>query len=166
VGAWVTAVAYVSMTILYEISRRRPLKPLLYVLMQFFLVGWIFLMGPLIPDGRFPFSIFLSGVVLGGWAIITMTFGNLNVLPTVREDAVLVLNGPYRVIRHPMYTSLLLITAGEVLNDLTAMRSLVWLLLVATLVAKLVFEEKLLAERFAEYSRYQQRSWRLLPFLY
>lgn len=55
-----------------------------------------------------------AGALLGLWAIGVNRPGNFNVRPVPRPGATLVTTGPYRFVRHPMYSSLLLAGLGGV----------------------------------------------------
>jgi protein-S-isoprenylcysteine O-methyltransferase Ste14 len=108
----------------------------------------------------------IVGLYLGAWAIYTMKLRNLRIAPEVARGARLVKTGPYRFIRHPMYSAVLLITVALALSHLTIARLTVWAALLAVFLAKLQHEEVLLAKRFREYTAYQRRTKRLVPFVY
>jgi protein-S-isoprenylcysteine O-methyltransferase Ste14 len=108
----------------------------------------------------------IAGLYLGAWAVWTIKLKNLRPLPEPSRQAKLVTRGPYRWIRHPMYTAVLLMTGALVLDAPGRERVGAWLLLVADLLVKLHFEESLLAARFPEYSAYRKRTKRLIPFAY
>ena len=105
------------------------------------------------------------GIVLGWWALIAMQLANLHILPDVRPNAQLVQRGPYRFIRHPMYSALLLTTLALVLDSFTWLRLGIWLVLVVDLLVKLTYEERLLVAHYPDYPAYQQRTKRLLPLI-
>jgi len=84
----------------------------------------------------------------------------------VRAGARLMREGPYRVLRHPMYTALLLVMAGFAATAPTVARLLLWAALCCDLVAKLSYEERLLARAFPEYAAYRESTWRLIPFVF
>jgi protein-S-isoprenylcysteine O-methyltransferase Ste14 len=90
----------------------------------------------------------------------------VHVLPEPRADAQLVARGPYRFIRHPMYASLLIFTLALVLAAPAWWRWLIWLALLVNLVLKLSYEERMLVARFPAYAAYQERTWRLVPWVY
>ncbi len=74
--------------------------------------------------------------------------------------------GPYRVIRHPMYTSLLLGGAALLIMHFSMERLLILLLLATVLIVKLNFEERLLCEKFPGYREYMRRTSRLFPYVF
>ncbi|WP_416208428.1 methyltransferase family protein [Chloroflexus sp.] len=95
-----------------------------------------------------------------------MSLRRLSVFPDPLPQTELVRSGPYRLIRHPMYTSLLLATLGWVLALPVWWRWGLWVGLLIVLITKLTYEEQLLQSRFADYQLYQQRTWRLFPWIW
>ncbi len=111
-------------------------------------------------------AIEISGFALGTWAILAVRGGNFNILPDVRPHAEFVRRGPYRWIRHPMYASLLLIAAALTLDQPSAWRVAALAVLLADILVKLHYEERLLAAAFPDYAAYQRQTKRLAPFIY
>ena len=143
-----------------------PVKSSLYVAIQFICLGLIAITGPLFPSNVTLIVIELSGIGLGIWAILSMRIGNFNIAPDPLKWTELVTSGPYRLIRHPMYLALLLITLPLVIYDFDLFRISVWLVLLLDLLLKLNYEEKLLARKLVGYDQYMGKSARLIPFLY
>lgn len=56
--------------------------------------------------------------------------------------------------------------AGAAARCYDPLRELIWLILLADLLLKLRYEERLLSARFPTYLAYQQTTHRLLPFVY
>lgn len=141
------------------------MKSYLLVGVQLAGIGWLLLTGPWLA---MPPAIWLefAGVGVLAWAVLTMKPNRVTPLPELRRDAKLVTRGPYRWVRHPMYTGVLLATLALVVNKFTLVRAAVWLGLLADLLLKLNYEETLLAQCFLEYAAYRQRTRRLLPFVY
>jgi protein-S-isoprenylcysteine O-methyltransferase Ste14 len=108
----------------------------------------------------------LLGIAFGGYAILEMKFGNFHVLPRLVENSHLVISGPYRYIRHPMYTSVLTIAAALIVGDFSMIKLGIGLLLLLCLIIKLEYEENLLTKRFPEYGAYRKITKRLVPFLW
>jgi protein-S-isoprenylcysteine O-methyltransferase Ste14 len=106
------------------------------------------------------------GLLLGSWAILVMSRSRLNITPVPLRGAVLVTAGPYRVIRHPMYTSLILAFFPIVYSRPDMVNIVIFTLLVVNLLFKLNYEEKLLREQFEGYECKMEGTWRLFPWIY
>ena len=123
--------------------------------------------GPL-PDWVFYPGIFLMllGVVVRQWAIAVLgRFFSLNV--QVVEDHRVVEKGPYRLIRHPSYTGLLITFIGISLA-VQSFGALLVLLAVFTVSFgyRIGVEEKtLLSELGEDYANYMKRTKRIVPYL-
>lgn len=106
-----------------------------------------------------------AGLGLSVWARVLLG-GNWSATITLKEDHQIVRAGPYRLVRHPIYTGLLLAFAG------TALARGEWRGLVAVVIAaaalwrKLRIEERWLTEEFgARYADYRRRTRALIPFI-
>lgn len=108
----------------------------------------------------------IAGILLGLWALFVMGRHNLNITPLVKKDAQLVTRGPYAVIRHPMYSALLLTVWPLIIDQFSAVRLTAALTLTIDLLIKLVYEENLLKKHFAGYDDYMKKTKRLMPFVF
>ena len=142
------------------------LKSYLLVFVQFACLGALALTGPILARHPLLLALEAAALALAGWALLTMRPTNMNVTPDVRGDSVLVAHGPYRVVRHPMYASILLGTLAIVLDTPNLLRWVIWGILLIDLVLKLNYEEHLLAAHHPDYALLQQKTWRLAPFIY
>ena len=104
--------------------------------------------------------------VLGLWAVYVMQIGNFNITPTPVKNAVFKSSGPYEIIRHPMYTSLLLFTLPELIDAFSYWRLLFFIILSITLVLKMKYEERNLMLQFQEYKEYRTRTYHIIPYVY
>jgi protein-S-isoprenylcysteine O-methyltransferase Ste14 len=86
---------------------------------------------------------------------------------TLKEGHRLVQSGPYGLVRHPIYTGLVTAWIGRAVSAGTV-RALVGLALaVGSIVYKLSFEDRLMAENFGEeHADYRRRVKRLVPFVW
>jgi protein-S-isoprenylcysteine O-methyltransferase Ste14 len=112
----------------------------------------------------------LGGFVLaGGIALLGVSHHHLgksfHSLVVSKEDQVLVETGPYRWIRHPIYTAYLMSYLGGGLLSSNLVLTAVPLTMYGTLVAtRMRREEKVMEEQFGQrYPDYEKRTGRLLP---
>ncbi|MEN4012251.1 MAG: isoprenylcysteine carboxylmethyltransferase family protein [Bellilinea sp.] len=145
------------------------------------LIGAIFFLGVLVYLVR-PYTLAWAelplpqwvqwlGVVLGGISIPLLVWTQLalgsNFSPTlhVRQEHTLVTSGPYRTVRHPMYTALFLSLSAILLltrNWLVGGIPLIGLSVI--LLMRLPREERAMIEKFgAAYREYMKRTGRFLP---
>lgn len=139
---------------------------LIFVTVQFVALGWIAFSGPLFPNNRPLLLIELLGIGLGLWAVLVMGIGKFGITPEPLVQSRLMRRGPYRLIRHPMYLALLVVTLPLVLTKFSLLRLMIWFVLLVDLVLKLRYEEALLVVRLEGYREYMRQSYRLLPFVY
>lgn len=92
--------------------------------------------------------------------------GNLTPLPYPKENGQLVRSGVYSIVRHPLYSGLLFAALGWVVFQLSLSHLIAAAVLFAFFDAKARKEEAWLAEKYPEYSEYQQRVKKLIPGLY
>ena len=108
--------------------------------------------------------LFVCGIALAVWARLHLG-RNWGMPMTQRAEPELVTSGPYRFVRHPIYSGLLIAMVGTVLVN-----SLLGLIVVAALVAYFYYcgtvEERNLAATFPRaYPEYRSRTKMLIPFL-
>lgn len=111
--------------------------------------------------------IFLGGALLLYW--VHKVMGNFfSPLVQLKENHQLLTSGPFRYLRHPMYSSVLACVVGGFF--LTA--NWAYFLIQAVIFAILIIvrvppEERMLLDRFqAEFEAYRRRTWRIVPFVY
>lgn len=143
---------------------KRALSVILVLLQIFFIV---FLLVDLdIYTPSLGFILIIIACFLGTWAIISVRKSKFSIMPEPVKGSTLVNSGPYKVIRHPMYTSVILFAIGTVHMQYTLYRLIAAVLLIVVLIIKLNYEEKLLLKKFPEYKNYMNNSWRLIPYIY
>jgi protein-S-isoprenylcysteine O-methyltransferase Ste14 len=108
--------------------------------------------------------LFACGIALAVWARLHLG-RNWGMPMTQRAEPELVTSGPYRFVRHPIYTGLLTAMLGTALVD-----NLLGLIVVAVLVPYFYYcgtvEERNLVVAFPEaYPAYKSRTKMLIPFL-
>ena len=138
----------------------------LLVVVQFALIGW--LIWPLTPQ-RWSLPALALVACAGGlglWTFVHNRPGNFNIRPEPKASGRLVTSGPYRYMRNPMYSALLLFAAAEVLAYADVWKIACWLALALVLLAKSMLEERGLRELHAGYAEYAKRVRRFIPGLF
>lgn len=132
-----------------------------FVLMVAALIG-LALIGSLLAPVPLVIACQLAAVALMIWA--RRTFGlrsfHLSARPTTGG---LVTRGPYRLIRHPIYTAVCLFAWSGVMATRSWAAIALALLLTAGAIVRLSCEERLVSARYPEYREYARRSWRMIP---
>ena len=92
--------------------------------------------------------------------------GNLTPFPKPRHGANLVQSGVYSLVRHPLYTAVILGALGWALAARSWPAALAAGALSAFFNVKAGIEERWLAQKFPEYKTYATRVKRFIPFLW
>jgi protein-S-isoprenylcysteine O-methyltransferase Ste14 len=106
--------------------------------------------------------LFLIGVALGLWAAARLGRG-LTPSPLPNGAVGLITAGPYRWVRHPMYTAVMLLAAGIAMRAGSLSVVAQAMALVALFHFKARWEETRLAATFPGYAAYQKVTPRFLP---
>lgn len=142
------------------------IKSSILVGLQFLLICWMACTTPLQKIALLPLLFLTNAVLLALWAILVMRKSRLRINPIPSPDAILITDGPYRYIRHPMYTAIIVGCTGLLLSHFTWLRLLLTLALIVVLLVKLSWEEKMLKHKFTVYQDYSKQSKKLIPFIY
>lgn len=105
----------------------------------------------------------LAGMLFAVWARICLG-RNWSSMPTIKEEHQLIRNGPYRFVRHPIYSGLLLAMFGTFLANGRVCGALAVILLWFAWDAKSRIEEEFMVRTFGpEYEEYRRTTGALLP---
>lgn len=153
-----------------ETQQPNRLYEILLVMLQFGLLAIIivaFMPAPLWQQTALQIigsCMMVMGVALGVWAVVSFR-QRVRILPSPSATGLLVTDGPFAHIRHPMYSALLLVSTGLFLAYPTIIRLVAIILLAVVLFVKMRYEERLLAARYSGYGIYQTHTGRLFPKL-
>jgi protein-S-isoprenylcysteine O-methyltransferase Ste14 len=116
----------------------------------------------------FGIAIQIAAALLMLWARLTFGLRSFHAAANPTEGG-LVMTGPYRYWRHPIYAAVLIFVWTGVLTQ-GGMPALIPVLLavVATITSeiRILSEEKLLTATFPGYAEYSMRTKRLIPFVF
>ncbi len=181
---WICAAIWASFSILWEVAARNTSRDqsaesssarTLHVLMVNVALLLIFVPVPGLTQRFVPASAALSivgltlqfaGLFFAVWARLHLG-RNWSGRISIKVDHELIRTGPYRLIRHPIYTGFLGMFAASVLVS-GEVHAVVGLALgTFAYIRKLRLEEENLAAVFgAEWTEYRASSWALVPGLY
>jgi protein-S-isoprenylcysteine O-methyltransferase len=107
----------------------------------------------------------VAGMLFSVWARLTLG-RNWSGTVTIKQDHELIQRGPYRIVRHPIYTGMLLAMLGTAFIFGTA-RCFVGVPIVGLAFwLKVQIEERFMVQQFgAQYSDYRQQVRALIPFV-
>jgi protein-S-isoprenylcysteine O-methyltransferase Ste14 len=126
---------------------------------------------------RFSFQSFFSFLIPGSVLTVLGLFGavwarfylgrNWSGYATYKENQTLVTTGPYRYVRHPIYTSMILMFIGTILYYGALFISIFFVILGISFILRTRKEEEIMIKLFGEkYTEYMKRTKRLIPFIY
>lgn len=118
-----------------------------------------------LPAGTSLFATALTwvGLALLIWAILVFGRG-VTPSPMPSGKAQLQTRGPYRWIRHPMYTGVIVLMAGSAIERRNWLAVVLWIVLVVFFLTKMRWEERRLIETYPGYTSYRETVPALIPF--
>jgi len=116
--------------------------------------------------GHGPVSIGLQvvAVLLMIWARVTFGLRSFHYAANPTAGG-LVTTGPYRYLRHPIYAAILLFLWTGVAVNASPLGVALGLAATAMLALRILFEERLVRQRYPEYDDYARRTKRVIPFI-
>ncbi|WP_026415805.1 methyltransferase family protein [Actinomadura oligospora] len=112
-------------------------------------------------------AVMLAGLAVRFWAIVTLgKFFRSSV--HVQEGHQVVSSGPYRVVRHPSYTGLMLVFVGAALSFGNLVALVVFLVCVSiAMLVRIRVEERVLSDELGDaYREFARTRARLVPYVW
>lgn len=104
-----------------------------------------------------------------GAGLVTIYFNhpsNFSIYPEPKNNATLITRGPYKYIRHPMYTSLFITMLGITIYNFHYLNFIGLITLTMVLIIKANVEESSLKKHFPTYVGYMAKTKRFIPFIF
>ncbi len=83
----------------------------------------------------------IVGFVISLWGVLTMKLGNFNIQPEVKPTAHFIMAGPYKIIRNPMYTGIILFFGTGVISNFSIFHLIVFTILSIVLLEKIKWKK-------------------------
>ncbi len=114
-----------------------------------------------------PVGITVQGLaaLLMVWARLTFGRRSFHASASPTEGGI-VTGGPYRFLRHPIYSAILYFVWTGVASHFSLLNCILGVAISAGLTVRMLAEERLVAEKYPEYAGYAARTKRVIPFVF
>ena len=114
-----------------------------------------------------PFTIVpqIAAVLLFVSARVTFGWRSYHVLANPTEGG-LITSGPYRYIRHPIYTAMCVFVWAGIGSNWSWGAFMCGVLVLVSALVRIPVEETLVAGRYPEYADYAAKTWRMIPYVF
>ena len=114
-----------------------------------------------------PIAIALQLIAVGLMVWARVTFGRRSFHAAANPTAGgLVTTGPYRLIRHPIYTAVCLFGWGSIVVHWSLVSVAFGILLLLGALVRMLCEEQLVKQKYPEYVEYARVTKRMVPYLF
>ncbi len=144
----------------------KDLKPKIFLGVMIASVLFISLSGPFINiHSLITLLVQIFGILLIVWALIVQRVqkSHHQKLP---KGSFFLTQGPYEILRHPIYAGLLLIVSSLLQYNLSFSRTLAFFLFIGAMVLKIIREEYILEHEVKEYKEYKKNTKSIIPYLF
>jgi protein-S-isoprenylcysteine O-methyltransferase Ste14 len=136
--------------------------PLVFVILAIVVLG---VTGNLFSASPIVIAVQVAAIALNIWARRSFDAGTFRVSAEPGGTAV-IRRGPYRFIRHPMYTSALLFIWAAILSHRSTFTLAIGAIVTVIAVLRVFAEERLLRAKYADYVDYARVTRALMPFIF
>ncbi len=131
---------------------------MLFVIVQFISIIYLLFNANWQNFNIVSYLLVLVAIIVAIIAFANMGIKNISILPKLKDRHILIVNGIYKYIRHPMYSSIFIFTLALLISNINYIAITVYIILIIDLYLKSNLEEKYLNERFLEYYIYKGRT--------
>ncbi len=146
----------------------RPMLKVISILGLLVMIGalvGLYMIGVLFTAQPVAIALQVIAVALMIWARIT--FGRRSFHAAANATAGgLVTTGPYRFIRHPIYTAACLFGWGAIVVHWSLVSAALGILLLLGALVRMMCEEHLVKQKYPEYIEYAKVTKRMVPYLF
>jgi protein-S-isoprenylcysteine O-methyltransferase Ste14 len=120
--------------------------------------------GDLLSKSPFVIAAQFLAIALSAWTRRTFGAGQFRVGEEPAEGTLL-MRGPYKFIRHPMYAAALLLLWASILGHWSLTNAMIGLVVTGFIAVRIITEEQLLRSHYPDYIEYSKKTKRIIPYL-
>ncbi len=128
------------------------------------LILYLLISGNLLSLSPAVIALQLLALGLSVWARRSFNPDQFSIHAEPKQGQIL-LNGPYRLIRHPMYAAALLLIWAGVVAHMSPANLLIGVIAAAIIAVRITVEEQYLRTRYPGYAAYSGQTKRLIPYV-
>ena len=114
-----------------------------------------------------PIAIAIQLIAVALMVSARVTFGRRSFHAAANPTAGgLITTGPYRIIRHPIYTAACLFGWGSIVVHLSLVSVAFGIMLLMGALLRMICEERLVKQKYPEYVEYAKVTKRMVPYLF
>lgn len=115
--------------------------------------------------GNIPFLFMqIFGLLMIFWAILAKRMQQKKI--TAPKGYFLVTQGPYEIVRHPIWVGFLLIMCAFVQGYGSPLRLIAFTILLIAVLLKVLYGENVMEREVPEYKEYKKKTHRIIPYFW
>lgn len=126
---------------------------------------YLLISGNLLSPSPFVIAIQVLALALGIWSRRTFQSGQFSTGAETKQGQLL-MTGPYKFIRHPIYAIVIVLVWSSVLGYPSLTNVIISVIMTGITVIRIVTEEEFLRERYPDYVEYSRKTKRIIPFIF
>ena len=127
-------------------------------------IAGMFLTQTLIGVSSLALAIQFMAIGLMIWSRLTFGMRSFHASARPTEGGI-VTRGPYRYLRHPIYAAVLYVVWVGMLSHLSIIPVILTIIATVGSFMRIIAEERLLVEKYPEYTEYAAKTKRVIPFI-
>ncbi len=136
--------------------------PLLFVLLAIIVLG---VTGNLFSASPVVVAAQVAAVALNVWARLSFQKGTFRVTAAPSSGSIIT-RGPFRFVRHPMYSAALLFIWAGVASHSSALTLAIGIAVTALCIVRVIAEDRLLLAAYPGYLEYSRSTKALVPYVF
>ena len=139
---------------------------MLLITIQIVCLIYIVLTGPVFTKNIILLFFQVVAIFVILWTLWTIKVDNFSLNKKKSDTRRLIPKGPYKIVRNPIYSSILILVVSMVVNSFSVFRLIVLIVFIISLILTVMIFDRDLHRKFSDYSLYKQRTYRLIPFIF